>query len=86
PPHPSAYEPISVPLAATQDWSGKQLTAGAFTFELLDVAGKAIQEATNAADGSITFADRTAYRVTVDTRPLESLAAFAPSAPVRVGM
>lgn len=58
PPPPPAYEPISVPLAATKELSGKPLAADAFTFELLDGAGKTIQEATNAADGSITFADR----------------------------
>ncbi len=41
--------------AATKNLTGKELAADQFTFMLMDESGYALQSATNAADGSITF-------------------------------
>lgn len=47
-----------MPLSAEKTLIGRSLKAGAFTFLLKDGAGKVIQEVTNQADGSVSFADR----------------------------
>ncbi len=40
----------------TKELTGRDLTAGEFTFQLKDASGNVVSEATNAADGTITFA------------------------------
>ena len=45
----------SVSLTATKTLEGASLTAGQFSFQLLDANGDVLQTKTNAADGSVTF-------------------------------
>lgn len=52
------YPAISVPISGIKALSGRALKAGEFGFILHDGAGKEIQTAVNAADGSFRFADR----------------------------
>lgn len=58
PPEPS-YATLRVPIAARKELRNGRLQEGQFTFELMDAAGKVIATATNAADGSVQFPDRT---------------------------
>lgn len=47
--------PVSVPLRAEKQLSGKTLTAGMFSFQLRDQSGQVIETVTNQADGAILF-------------------------------
>ncbi len=62
PPEPS-YATLRVPISARKELRNGRLQEGQFTFELADAAGKVIATATNAADGSVQFPDRTFSRV-----------------------
>ena len=63
PPEPDPlYPTLRVPLKAVKTLKNATLTAGQFTFQLKDARGTVLAEAQNAADGSITFPDRTFRR------------------------
>ena len=47
-------EPVKLPLKATKVLTGRDLKAGEFTFRLLE-DGEVVAEATNSADGTISF-------------------------------
>lgn len=61
PPTPS-YPQLNVPLFVKKELKNGTLKAGAFTFQLKDRTGKVLAEAKNAADGTVTFPDRTFTR------------------------
>lgn len=61
-PEARTYPVISVPLTARKTLSNGALMAGQFTFTLKDPSGQVVAEATNAADGSIVFPERTFSR------------------------
>ncbi len=56
------YPTLRVPLKAGKTLKNAPLTAGQFTFQLKDARGSVLVEVQNAADGSITFPDRTFRR------------------------
>ncbi|NLG57718.1 MAG: LPXTG cell wall anchor domain-containing protein, partial [Clostridiales bacterium] len=58
PPTP-IYPTLKVPLKAQKVLKNGSLKAGEFTFQLKDKNGNVIAEAKNAADGTVTFPDRT---------------------------
>ncbi|NLX82576.1 MAG: hypothetical protein GXZ04_01975 [Clostridiales bacterium] len=58
PPSPS-YPVLEVPLQVTKVLKNGSLKAGAFTFQLKDAQGTVLAEAKNAADGTVTFPNRT---------------------------
>ncbi len=62
PPDPT-YPTLRVPLAVSKVLKNGILKGGEYTFQLKDHAGQVIAEATNAADGTVTFPDRTFSRV-----------------------
>jgi len=63
PPEPDPlYPTLRVPLKAVKTLKNATLTAGQFTFQLKDARGTVLAEVKNAADGSITFPDRTFRR------------------------
>lgn len=74
PPEPEEEEPspsyptIEVPLSLKKELRNGRLQAGAFTFQLRDGAGKLLAEASNAADGSVVFPNRTFSRVVSNYR------------------
>ncbi|MDT2850419.1 hypothetical protein P7H60_14820, partial [Vagococcus carniphilus] len=53
----NSYKPGAgkVVLNVNKVLTGKELTAGAFNFELKDGAGKVLQTKSNATDGSVNF-------------------------------
>ncbi|MDT2850420.1 FctA domain-containing protein, partial [Vagococcus carniphilus] len=53
----NSYKPGAgkVVLNVNKVLTGKELTAGAFNFELKDEAGKVLQTKSNATDGSVNF-------------------------------
>ena len=57
------YPTITVPLQGQKILRNGSLSAGQFTFELRDKAGKLLAQVTNAADGSVVFPDRTFSRI-----------------------
>lgn len=59
PPPTPTYPTTRVPLKARKVLINGNLSGGDFRFELRDVNGKVIAEASNAADGTIIFPDRT---------------------------
>ena len=67
PPTPAPTDPpyptLRVPLNVQKVLRNGSLQAGAYTFELRDATGKVIATATNAADGTVSFPDRTFSRV-----------------------
>ena len=46
-----------ITFGATKTLNGRELTAGEFTFELVDANGEVVATATNNADGSVVFPD-----------------------------
>lgn len=65
---PETVEPkaISILLKANKVLKNGVLKAGEFTFQLRDKQGKVIAETTNAADGTVTFPDRTFSKEVTD--------------------
>ncbi len=61
PPTPT-YPTLRVPLSVKKTLRNGSLKAGAFTFQLKDRQGNVIEEASNAADGTVTFSERTFSR------------------------
>ena len=53
----AASEFGSITFGATKTLEGRDLVAGEFSFELVGPDGKVVATATNAADGSVVFAD-----------------------------
>ena len=74
PPTPS-YEQLNIPLTAQKKLVNGSLKAGDFTFILKDGAGRVIAEASNDAQGVVTFPDRTFsrvvknYKYTIEEKP-----------------
>lgn len=67
PPAPApSYPTVRVPLRAQKVLINGKLNGGDFTFELRDINGKVVAEARNAADGTITFPDRTFSKAVTD--------------------
>ncbi len=62
-PPPPTYPTLEVPLSASKTLSGGMLRGGEFRFLLKDAQGNVLADATNAADGTITFPVRTFSRV-----------------------
>lgn len=67
PPEPS-YPTLRVPIQLMKKLSNGKLEAGDFAFELRDGSGKLLATVGNAADGSITFPDRTFSKVVSNYR------------------
>lgn len=69
------YPTLHVPLQAKKVLTNGRLKGGEFTFQLKDKTGKVITEVQNAADGTVTFPDRTFgyeisnYTLTINEAP-----------------
>ncbi|NLX82329.1 MAG: Cna B-type domain-containing protein [Clostridiales bacterium] len=70
-----SYPTLRVPLSARKTLINGSLKAGEFTFLLKDCAGRVIAEASNDAQGVVTFPDRTFsrvvknYKYTIEEKP-----------------
>ncbi|MBR1758230.1 MAG: Cna B-type domain-containing protein [Lachnospiraceae bacterium] len=52
-------EPVKAAPEVTKTLEGRALNEGEFTFQLIDEEGNVVAEATNGADGTVTFAEQT---------------------------